>query len=332
MASILPVTNRGHGCEAVLTTKMRHMQDSNSGTTLRKLSPALATQLGALSPVSERAVIINCSTKTVSTLALLAALRYAGMPVLLVDCESNDGSEEWFRDLAARYDFDLIYAPLKPHGRTLDEIFMASRDESLLLIDSDLEILRDDLMPLLRAAMSDSQHYGAGFLHVDHSLTLGPAEATARGRYADRMWIPFCFLKVARVRAAIAEGSTFMHSRDYIEFPWSTTLSKWIYARHRIPLARRISLEGFADARQRIHGERAAFREYDTGGRIHDALTANGQLFAHLGEPYWSQSVRHYHGVTRATLTADQANATAPTGIEVEVSRRLAEVYGVVVA
>jgi glycosyltransferase involved in cell wall biosynthesis len=281
--------------------------------------------------VAERAVIINCSTKAVSTLALLAALRYAGMPVLLIDCESTDGSESWFRALAGRHEFDVIQAPLKPHGQTLDEIFVALRDEALLLIDSDLEILRDDLMPLLRAAMTEPEHYGAGFLHADRSLTLGPAEATARGRYADRMWIPLSFLKVAPIREAIAAGSTFMHSRDYLEFPWNRTLAKWIYARHRIPLIRRISLESLAGARERIHGERAAFREYDTGGRIHESLTARGKSLAHIGEPYWSQSVRHYHGVTRATLTADKANATAPSSIQAEVSQRLAQAYGIVV-
>jgi hypothetical protein len=290
---------------------------------------SLSTQLAALKPVPERAIIINCSTKAVSTLALMAAARFAGMPILLIDCESTDGSLDWFRVMQSQVTFDLISAPLKPHGKTLDEIFCASNDDALLLVDSDLEILQDDLMPLLRSQLAEPKQYGAGFLHQDRSQTLGPEAAVERGRYADRMWIPLTFLKVEPVRHAIRGGATFMHSRDYLEFPWNKTLARLIYARHRIPLLRHISLASLADVRERLHGERAAFREYDTGGRIHEALIRSGWSFAHLGEPYWSQSVRHYHGVTRATLTRDQANATAPGSIADEVRSRLEAVYGV---
>ena len=105
-----------------------------------------------------------------------------------------------------------------------------------------------------------------------------------------------------------------------------------LYARHRIPFLRGVSIEGFADARQRIHGERAAFREYDTGARVHESLVGRGLALAHLGEPYWSQSVRHYHGVTRATLSAGQGNATAPGTILAEVAERLLAGYGMVVS
>jgi glycosyltransferase involved in cell wall biosynthesis len=312
------------------------MQDSNSSAarplSAAHLSTPLTAQLKALPPVRARAIIINCNTKMVSTLALMSALRYAGMPVLLIDCESTDGSQDWFRGLAAQHEFDLAFAPLRPHGETLDQIFAASRDESILLIDSDLEILQDDLMPKLRAEMTATDCYGAGFLHADRALTLGPPTATALGRYADRMWIPLCFLKTAPVRDALNAGATFMHSRDYLEFPWSMSLSRWLYARHRIPLLRRVSLEGFAAARERIHGERAAFREYDTGARIHESLVGHGRHLAHLGEPYWSRSVRHYHGVTRATLSQGQGNATAPGAILAEVAERLLAGYGMVVS
>ena len=302
-------------------TKISRMQS-------RKLDKSLATQLASLAPAPERAVIINCSTKMVTTLALMSALRYAGMPVLLIDCESTDGSREWFERLATTHQFDMIDARLRPHGDTLDQLFLASKDQSLLLIDSDLEILDDSLLPSLRAAMADEATYGAGFLHTDHTSKLGPPTAIATGRYADRMWIPVCFLKVAQVRDVLQDDATFMHSRDYLEFPWSMPIARLLYARHRVPLLRDISLEMFADARQRIHGERAAFREYDTGGRVHAALVNRGQTLAHLGEPYLSQSVRHYHGVTRATLNADQSNATSPASIAQAVAARLADAYG----
>ena len=312
------------------------MQDSNSSAarplSAAHLSTPLTAQLKALPPVRARAIIINCSTKMVTTLALMSALRYAGMPVLLIDCESTDGSQDWFRGLAESHQFDLTFAPLRPHGETLDHLFAALRDESILLIDSDLEILQDDLLPKLRSEIAAPSCYGAGFLHADLTLNLGPAHASARGRYADRMWIPLCFLKTALVRDALNAGATFMHSRDYLEFPWNKSLSRLLYARHHIPLLRQISLEGFAAARQRIHGERAAFREYDTGARVHESLVGQGLALAHLGEPYWSQSVRHYHGVTRATLSAGQGNATAPGTILAEVAERLLAEYGMVVS
>lgn len=265
----------------------------------------------------------------VSTLALMSALRHAGMPVVLIDCESTDGSLAWFKALQAHHDFTLLQAPLRPHGEALDAIFRASRDESLLLIDSDLEIQKDDLMPALHAAMSTPGTYGAGFLHSDRALTLGAATGE-KGRYADRMWIPLAFLKVAPVQAALAAGATFMHSRDYLEFPWSTSVARILYQRHRVPLLKHISLAGLADIRERRHGERAAFREYDTGARVHEALLAGGHTLADLGEPYLSQSLTHYHGVTRATLTEGKENATAPSAIRAEVVKRLGQVYGVV--
>ncbi len=56
--------------------------------------------------------------KLVTTLALLSALRYAGMPVLIIDCRSEDGSWEHFIKLMEAYDFDLLSAPLKKHGET----------------------------------------------------------------------------------------------------------------------------------------------------------------------------------------------------------------------
>ncbi len=291
----------------------------------------IVSTLAELPGVATRAIIINCSTRQVSTLALMSVLRHANMPVLLIDCASTDGSWAWFSTLAKQYSFDLLKMPLRPHGKTLDRIFRDSCDESLLLVDSDLEILQGDVMSKLADAMTDSTAYGAGFLHQGGAMPANAQIKASGGRYMDRMWIPFCLLKVASVKRALAAGSTFMHSRDYLEFPWHGGLSRLIYARHRLPGLRRISLEVFANRRERIHGERVPFREYDTGARVHRALVGQGQHLAHLGEPYWSQSLRHYHGVTRATLTQDFQNATAPDAIAAEVAARLASEYQLVV-
>lgn len=56
----------------------------------------LIQSLSDLAPEPERAIIINVNTKLVTTLALLSTIRHAGMPVLLIDCESTDGSLRHF--------------------------------------------------------------------------------------------------------------------------------------------------------------------------------------------------------------------------------------------
>ena len=298
----------------------------------RVTTASFAKHLRARPGVAERAIIINCSTKAVTTLALLSALKYANMPVLLIDCESTDGSVAWFESLRTTYTFDFLQAPLRPHGETLDVIFGASNDDAILLVDSDLEILRDDIVPEMRAALADQGVYGAGFLHEGASMAHRGHTRSRPGRYMERMWIPLAFLKTAAIRRAFRAGSTFMHSRDYLEFPWSRLVSKLLYVRHRLPFVKHISLEVLAPARERINGEQHAFREYDTGARIHSWLTQSGARFASVGEPFLSQSLKHYHGVTRATLTRGQANATPPNAIETEVIRRLEEQFDVAVS
>lgn len=289
----------------------------------------MVTHLGQLPAIAARAIIINCRTRAVTTLALMSALRHANMPVLLIDCESTDGSWPWFAALAEKHGFDMLRLPLQPHGKTLDGIFRASRDDALLLVDSDLEILREDVVPAMRQALQAPNVYGAGFLHQGGDMSVHADIKANVGRYMDRMWIPLCLLKVAASRLAIEKGGTFMHSRDYLEFPWHMGLAKLLYARHRLPWLKNISLEAFADSRERIHGERFLFREYDTGARLHQAMVKVGLDFTDLGEPYLSQSLRHYHGVTRATLIADQQNATTPGAIADEVAARLLAEYAI---
>lgn len=283
--------------------------------------------LRALPPLAERAIIINCSTLAFTTLALMSALRHAGMRVLVIDCASTDGSLDWLRSLQHDHDFDLLQAPLRPHGQALDQIFAESRDASLLLVDSDLELRSATLVPDLRAAAAAPACYGAGFLHRDDRCSIGPDTAVEKGRYADRMWIPLVLMQTAPVQRALAAGSSFLHARDYFEFPWSRRLSRWIYQRYRLPGLRRISLRGLRSARMRLHGERAAFVDYDTGARMHAALGELGLHLADLGEPHWSQSVHHYHGITRATLQAGKPNATDPRDPREEVRRRLRDLY-----
>ena len=83
----------------------------------------LIKTLAELGARDEQAVIINVGTKLVSTLALASALRFAGMPVLVIDCESDDGSFAHFSALQSRLNFDLLAAPLRRHSAALDWLF-----------------------------------------------------------------------------------------------------------------------------------------------------------------------------------------------------------------
>jgi len=180
----------------------------------------------------------------------------------------------------------------------------------------------------MRDALVAADVYGTGFLHPSERFLPSDGMSQYSGRYMERMWIPLCLMKVAPLREAIQQGSTFMHSRDYLEIPWSRLLSKLFFARHRLPLIGEIGHGWFAKTRLAQFGEVIPYFEYDTGARIHAALVAAGRRFVGLGEPWLSTSLRHYHGVTRATLTAGQANATAPNAIAIEVAERLRGEYG----
>ena len=83
----------------------------------------LISDLTELAACPEVAVIINVDTKYVSTLALLSTLRYARMPVVMIDCESRDGSFAWFERLMADQEFYLMSARLRQHGETITRTF-----------------------------------------------------------------------------------------------------------------------------------------------------------------------------------------------------------------
>jgi hypothetical protein len=144
------------------------------------------------------------------------------------------------------------------------------------------------------------------------------------------MWIPFTCLNVAPVRAAINAGSTFMHSRDYFEFPWSLLVSKALYARHRLPIFKKVELKFLHRFRTKNLALNPAFHEYDTGARLHECLTkSHGFKFVDFGMALCASSVKHYHGITRATLSPGRDNATPPHSILDEVMQRLKHEYGI---
>jgi hypothetical protein len=305
--------------------------------TMMQIVPSLAS----LPPCPALAVIINCSTKWTTTLTLASALEHAGLPILLIDCESNDGSREHFARLASQrgLDFRWLEWPLRRHGLALDALCADIRAESVLLIDSDLEILAPRIVTAMKDALAGhAQAYGSGLLHgpawlgAEHGLPAGV------GYYARRMWIPLVLLRTAPIRAALRNGVSFAQRRAFGEIPRSPTLSRWLAYRFWVPGLRRWQPKtggGTCDERS------AAFIEYDTGADMHEALCAMGYRFAALDVDTFGGDVHHYHGMSRAAMPHVlrkagrrlglrlRDNSTPEAAARNEIRRRLADRYGI---
>src|ERR1043165_7103692 len=191
----------------------------------------IASQFSDLPHSREVAVIINVSTKTVTTLALLSTLRYARIPVVLIDCESWDGSFEWFRELMATHDFCLIQAKLKQHGETLDWIFQGVSAERILLVDSDVELLNSEMLSTMRAMLdSDPRLYGSGHVHkarwLDRHYCTDLVLAPGIGYYMERPWIPFALVRTKPIRLALSHGHSFMHGLVLNDVPQLPLVSR----------------------------------------------------------------------------------------------------------
>jgi glycosyltransferase involved in cell wall biosynthesis len=275
-------------------------------------------------------IIINCSTKEQSTLALVSAVRRSPAPVTLVDCESTDGSAAFFATLRARLPFRLEERPLAPHGITLDRLFRASRADAVLLLDSDAELLRDDLVPKMIDALAGPA-YGSGFLHHGEWMGAAQGEPERMGYYAPRMWIPCVLLAVRPVQAALAAGVSFADRRDANELPQFPRLARALQLRFRVPALKRLRLDALARWRSERFGERPHFVYHDTGALMHAALVAAGHTLADLGGDLWLTGVRHYHGVTRRRLAPGTANAADPDATRQDAVARIESVYGLAV-
>lgn len=275
------------------------------------------------------AVIVNCSTKELTALAAASALARAALPVTVVDCESTDGSVAFFRRLQARLPFRLAHLPLARHGDTLDRIFRETDRDALLLIDSDAEIRRDDLVPAMAAALGKGV-YGSGFLHPGQWLSANHLVAGEVGFYAPRMWIPCVLLRTAPVRRALAAGSSFRDRVACNELPQFPALARLLYLRFRVPLLRRLALDGLARWRRPYFGASPHYVYFDTGALLHRHLVEADHLaLAELPAELWAEGVHHEHGVTRRRLAWRMRNAADVDAARREALRRLETVYAV---
>ena len=274
-------------------------------------------------------VIINCSTRELTALALVSALRHGGLPVTVIDCESTDGSVEYLKALQRSLPFEIAHLPLKRHGVTLDRVFRETTCDALLVLDSDAEILDARLVPAMLDALRPGT-YGSGFLHAGEWLPASHGGGLHKGWYSERMWIPCVMLDVAAVREALAAGVSFgqrVIGNEMPQWPWLSTLLR---QRFRVPGLRGLALEGLRSSRREFGGETPHYVYRDTGADVHDCLVnRRGLAFANLGAAWWPTAVAHRHGVTRRQLRPWMRNAANVGASRAEAVERIAKIYGV---
>jgi hypothetical protein len=282
-------------------------------------------QIHDLAPAEYRAVIINVNTRLVTTLALMSALRYAAMPILLIDCESTDGSMEHFRQLMERHDFDLLSAPLQGHGHTLDWLFTTIPARYCMLIDSDIEILGQGVVDMMRMLIRDPRAFGSGFVHAGSWMTI---QKMPFGFYEERPWIPLTMLTVEKVRTALRAGCSFVPRKVFNDFPRSYFISRLLVARFRLPVLRDMRLGWLDLFRKEFHGRKPSFLYYDTGAVLYQYLKHEaGDLFHEVPWRFTERYVTHFHGVTRLLLNPDDPNGTQLATITQVVAQRLKAIY-----
>ncbi len=306
----------------------------------------LISSLQQLETSPRRTIVINVNTDLVATRAVLSAIDVVGDPVLLVNCDPTDSGRRTFESLATRYRFDTIEAPVRDHGTTLDWLFSSLRDDLLLLLDSDAEILDASFVARVRAAFEHPRVFGAGF-------TLGAFYLTEEWHAPERMflqverpWMACVMFRRSPVHDALDAGYSFHHRFLPNEVAVSPRLSRFLAARFGPPwtppsprfntlpgwLKSQMAtwrLEQLRFARARYHGLRPAVALFDTGASIYHHLRFEKELlFAGLPAELIDGEVQHYSGVTRHSLFGPFVNDIDERSVEADVVARLATRYG----
>jgi hypothetical protein len=292
----------------------------------------LIESLSQLAGRREQALIINVGTKNVSTLALLSALRYSGMPVLMIDCQGpvDDGSFEHFRALMDRFEFDLMRAPLRRHSAALDIIFKEIPAERVLLVDSDVEILNASYFPLMREFLDREQVFGSGFVEGPNWMRYQTG-ILRHGYFEERMWIPLTLLKTAKVREALTNGHSFAERLVYNDFAASRQLSRVLAKlRYKLPWLAERQLSWLDAFKESHHGVKPWLIWYDTGAHLfrHLKYEAEGQFIGLPAECYRAYA-RHFSGVTNNLLHPGHDLGQPLSEIEDYVRSKLRDEYDV---
>lgn len=283
-----------------------------------------------LPPAEEQLVIINVNTKLATTLALLSAIRYAEMPILVVDCESGDGSYAYFANLSNTFDFDLISAPLRAHGVTLDWLFSHLSSKKVLLMDSDIELLDSEITARARQFIDGERVFGCGFVH-EPEWVHGWLPGQEAGLSIERFWVPFVMLKTSFVQEAIQSGCSFLAKVVYNDFPpWQFASKILLLLRYRFsnpPWSRVWNL--LIPFRNSFYGHKPSWVNIDTGAQIHQYLKyRRAYHFVGLPVELMLQHLTHFGGITRRVVDPGHLfGGMALVSVEDAIRNRLKYAY-----
>lgn len=276
-----------------------------------------------LPPKHARALVINCSTKELAALAVASTLRHTPLDVLLVDCESMDGSWDYFRRLQASCGgrLELVQQPLRPHGAALDVLLRDLASETVLLVDSDLEILSPAIYEAMASRLASGEHYGAGLVHAGQWMdrrTHGVANGSTY--FMERMWIPLVLLDVGKTRRILEQGASFLATRLYRTRIINRAITEIFASRFRMPLLRDLPCVVAPGPRE---PENPHVKEFDTGAQLHEQAGRMGYTFADIPTSHWGD-VRHLDGATRAVHRGPLRTLLVRSGLlPASVERRL---------
>lgn len=260
-------------------------------------------------PSVERAVVINVATEVISSVAIASALRYAGMPLLVVNCTGHGVSKVLMDNLAQQWGFDIVDLELKPHGTTLDRLFRSIHADRILILDSDAEMRSPMTAARMRQAFGDPTVYGAGWIHHSQWLSADEIGMTINDEaiptiYRERPWIPCAMFRTSFVRAGLDAGISFNES----------------FASGA--MVRNLNLDPHV-----LGGRWPMVVQNDTGADIHAWAKDMGLRFDGPDVNTVGDEVLHHHGVTRLAIEPESVNGTPITAIEQGALVRLRDAY-----
>lgn len=304
------------------------------------------TRLSELPAAPARAVVINVGTELMTTLALASAKRHAAMPLLLVNCDPTPESSALFDRLGAEWEFDVVEAPRRTHGGTLDWLFEGLPAEVVLLLDSDAEIRSTEFIERMSSSFDRPSVFGAGFVEGPWWLEPRFGVTPRTCLFQERPFVPCVMLRTDSVRAALATGASFETRTIFNDVMWSERASRWLAMRFQngfVPRSRVLKrlpgpvrtwlaarrFPALAWARRDFYGHRPNYVYCDTGADVYQWCRYDQWLvFAGTANALRTKDdVVHYKGTTRRSLGYGSPGIRVLDDLETVIVERLATVY-----
>jgi hypothetical protein len=299
----------------------------------------ILSSLTHLADSEEQIVIINVGTKLPTTLALMSALRYTTMPILILNYPLTDRSYEYFSSLMKKYEFDLMSCPPIPlqshngtlahHGETLDWLFSQAPSKKVVLMDSDTELLSAEIVSFALRSIDDANVFGSGFRNT-MSQCPGWLPNQEEGLYVERFWTPFVMLKTSLIREAIAAGCSFRQKILFNEFGPSQLVSRSLLNLKNRGVLRDHGIWRLLHASRKTYfGQKPSWINFDTGAEIYHYLQDQREYhFRAYPIEAICRCVSHYHGITRRLLDPSHLlGGTQLSDVGSSIRERLKQAY-----